>query len=85
MGHGQVPNGGIGSVQPRPLAVVEGVVAVDDTETVLAVADPSRRGLVIQNNGGVNVRVGDNTLSSTKGILLSPTGSPMRNPSSPPR
>ena len=30
--------------------------------------------LVIQNNSADNVRVGDNTVSSTKGILLNPGG-----------
>jgi hypothetical protein len=31
--------------------------------------------LVIQNNGADNVRVGDNTVTATRGILLSPLGS----------
>jgi hypothetical protein len=31
--------------------------------------------LIIQNNATHNIRVGDNTVSATKGILLFPTGS----------
>jgi hypothetical protein len=30
--------------------------------------------LIIQNNGAGNIRVGDNTVSSSKGILISPSG-----------
>jgi hypothetical protein len=31
--------------------------------------------LIFQDNAAANVRLGDNTVSSTKGILLSPSGS----------
>jgi hypothetical protein len=31
--------------------------------------------LIIQNNATHNVRAGDNTVSSTKGILITPSGS----------
>lgn len=58
MGRGQVPSGGVpGGSQQRPLAVVEGVVLVDDTETVLAVANPARRDVIIQNNGPAIVQI----------------------------
>ena len=30
--------------------------------------------LIIQNNGANNMRIGDNTVSSTKGIVLYPSG-----------
>lgn len=31
--------------------------------------------LITQNNGSNNMRIGDNSVSSTKGIILYPTGS----------
>lgn len=33
--------------------------------------------LIIQNNGANNMRIGDNTVSSTKGIVLFPSGGSM--------
>jgi hypothetical protein len=73
MGAGQIPSGSTPG-QIRPLLLTEDVVAVADTETVIAARDTSRRNLVIQNNGPDIVQIYGTTglAFGAGGIQLSP-------------
>ncbi len=56
MGHGQIP-GGTTPAQVRFLTVTEGVVAASQAQAVAAAANPTRRDVVIQNNGPDPVQI----------------------------
>lgn len=74
MGAGQVPGGTSGAGQVRPLAITEATVAVGTTQTLLAAANPSRRNLVVQNNGPnvVQIYVTSGLAFGAGGVQLNP-------------
>lgn len=47
-------------------------ISVDDTGTQVLASDPDRTSALIRNNGGSSVYIGDDSVTSTSGVELSP-------------